>query len=413
MAINAGDMGNGMGASVVDAPKVGVLLVDADPGVLAAAADLLCDEFSVCTAVDAASALKILDQQEMSVILTGYEPAPADQPTLDFLARVRAISDATRVLVLSSPSGFDDVYEMVERGEVHAGLVKPWHPHELKVCVRSAADRCRLRGQLEEERARRLRALAEGEDRAHAALEAAEAASRAKTVFLANMSHELRTPLNAIIGFADLIGATMSDGEQEKFGAYVENISDSAGHLLGIINDILDVSRIEVGKVTLREKDVDVGEAIQAAMRLVGPAAAHKQQALSFTISEGFPRLKADERLVKQILTNIIANASKYTLVDGHVSVRAEMANGGVMISVEDNGVGIAAKDLPMVLQPFGQAENILSHSEEGSGLGLPLAKGFMELHGGTLTLHSSVGEGTRVDLVFPPSRTVRALAPA
>ncbi|MDA8231721.1 MAG: ATP-binding protein [Magnetospirillum sp.] len=251
----------------------------------------------------------------------------------------------------------------------------------------------------------RRRALAE--DQARSAQRGAEQANRAKTVFLANMSHELRTPLNAIIGFSELATTVMNARELEKYGGYLCNITESANHLLQVINDILDVSRIEIGKVNLREEDVDVADAIQTALRLIGHVAAGKSQTLSFSIAENFPRLKGDVRLLKQILLNIVSNAAKFTGEDGHIGVHAWVEDGAVSIAVADDGIGIEPQDIPLVLQPFGQVESALSRTHDGTGLGLPLAKGFMELHGGTLTLSSEPGKGTRVVLTFPPARTV------
>ena len=252
-----------------------------------------------------------------------------------------------------------------------------------------------------------IRRRTAAEEQARAALVSAEASSRAKTIFLANMSHELRTPLNAIIGFAELAATMMDQPELVKYGAFLGNIDESAHHLLRVINDILDVSRIEVGKVTLRDTEVDIGDVIQGSLRLVGPVAAGKGQTLAFSIADHFPKLKGDERLLKQTLLNIISNAAKFTPEGGHIAVKAWMEDGAIAIAVEDDGVGIAASDIPLVLLPFGQVENAMQRKHDGTGLGLPLAKGFMELHGGTLSLESVIDEGTRVVLVFPPDRTI------
>ena len=251
-----------------------------------------------------------------------------------------------------------------------------------------------------------IKRRAEAEAQARSARDAAETASRAKTIFLANMSHELRTPLNAILGFSELASTQMNEAEQGRFGSYFDNISESAQHLLKVITDILEVSRIEVGRVSVTDTEVDVAEAVQGALRLVGHVAITKRQSLAFRAPAYLPRLRADERLVKQILLNILANATKFTPQAGHVTVTAELAHGGIVIVVEDDGVGIKPEDISIVLQPFGQVENALTPKHEGTGLGLPLAKGFMELHGGALGLKSQPGKGTRVELRFPADRT-------
>jgi two-component system, cell cycle sensor histidine kinase PleC len=525
--------------------KESILVVDDEPQILTAITDLLEDEFMVWTASDGETALKILETQEVAVILS--DQRMPGMTGAEFLGRARDVSDATRVLV-TGYSDLDALVNAVNLGQIHAYLSKPWNPLELKVVVRTAADRWRLGRTLEyernllhalmdnapdaiffkdrtlhftrvnsaqaallgagepgdvvgklladlltpgraaaveeqerdlidrgvplldkvesvhdavgdvqwfsiskvpirqgdevmglvgiarditkrkqaedylrrahdelqkavEERTRwlrqEIRRRAQAEEQARAARDCAEAASRAKTIFLANMSHELRTPLNAIIGFSELATTLMDDGELERYGGYLGNIGESAQHLLRVITDILEVSRVEVGKVTLREVEVDVGEVAQSALRLVGHVANAKRQSLSLDLAAGLPRLKADERLVKQILLNLVSNAAKFTPEGGHVAVSAALVEGAITITVQDDGVGIATKDIPLVLQPFGQVENAMSPKQEGTGLGLPLAKGFMELHGGVLTLSSTVGKGTVVVLTFPPSRTL------
>ncbi|OAN53717.1 hybrid sensor histidine kinase/response regulator [Paramagnetospirillum marisnigri] len=252
-----------------------------------------------------------------------------------------------------------------------------------------------------------VRRRADAEAQAQAAREAAETANRAKTIFLANMSHELRTPLNAILGFSELAASIMDPPAQERYGGFLDNITESAQHLLRVISDILDVSRVEVGKVVLRESDVDLADAVRSVRRLIEHVVLGKRQTLDSDVPDGLPRLRGDARLIKQILLNLVSNAAKFTPENGHIRVAASLRDGGVVVVVEDDGVGIAPEDLSMVLQPFGQAENTISPKHEGTGLGLPLAKGFAELHGGSLALDSEPGRGTRVTVIFPATRTV------
>ena len=277
-----------------------------------------------------------------------------------------------------------------------------------------------LRAKAEKEAAEARAALAEGLAKANreleianaqalAAREAAEAANRAKTVFLANMSHELRTPLNAIIGFSELAVTVMGDTDRERYGGFLDDISESAYHLLRVISDILDVSRVEVGKVELREEDLEVGDVVQSVRRLIDHALTRKRQTLDYGAAAQLPHLRGDAHLLKQILLNLVSNAAKFSPERGHIQLTTRLEDGGIVITVEDEGVGIAPEDLAMVMQPFGQAENAISPKQEGTGLGLPLAKGLVELHGGTLTLDSAVGKGTRVTVRFPATRSVRS----
>ena len=266
-----------------------------------------------------------------------------------------------------------------------------------------------------EERTRELKAeIAErerAEEELRRAKEIAEAASRAKTEFLANMSHELRTPLNAIIGFSDMIrnqvfGKVADCAMSQKYLEYIDNIHDSGCHLLKIINDILDVSRIEVGKVKLNEELLDLREVVKATERLIHSQADKNKVKVIPALPDSFPMLLGDERILKQTVLNLVSNAVKFTPEGGSVTISTEVAGDGWMeLRVKDTGIGIASEDHSKVMQPFGQVDSSLSRRHEGTGLGLPLSKTFMELHGGALLLDSALGEGTTITLRFPPDR--------
>ncbi|MBI4966959.1 MAG: PAS domain S-box protein [Rhodospirillales bacterium] len=237
------------------------------------------------------------------------------------------------------------------------------------------------------------------------ALDHAEAANRAKSYFLATMSHELRTPLNAIIGFAEIMAGLMGDSRQAaKYPEYAKDILDSARHLLSIINDILDMARIESGKVEIERLPVDIGHLAESALVLIRQRAGKIGLTLTTAIEPGLAPLRGDERRLKQALLNLLANAVKFTPAGGSVCVRAgrDPASGDVTIAVEDSGIGMAAEDIPRVLSPFTQLDNKLTRRYEGTGLGLPLAKAFVELHGGRLTIASTPGQGTTVSITFP-----------
>jgi signal transduction histidine kinase len=243
------------------------------------------------------------------------------------------------------------------------------------------------------------------------AKETAELANRTKTEFLANMSHELRTPLNAIIGFSELIyRQSFGPVGASRYVEYAHDILDSGRHLLKLINDILDVSKMEVGRVDLDEGEIRLEHVIRSSARLVAERAREGEVALSVPQGETLPPVRADERRLKQVLLNLLSNAVKFTPPGGSVRVEAgPSADGGCAIKVIDTGIGMASEDIPRALKPFGQVDSNLARRFDGSGLGLSLSKALVELHGGTLSIDSTVGVGTTVTVMLPPDRIVRA----
>ncbi|MTI10241.1 PAS domain-containing sensor histidine kinase [Curvivirga aplysinae] len=239
------------------------------------------------------------------------------------------------------------------------------------------------------------------------AKEAAEIANRSKSEFLANMSHELRTPLNAIIGFSEIL-------QNELFGPmgvpsykeYVDDINDGARHLLEILNDILDMSKVEAGEYHLEEEMFEAHAEVERCLRFIKERAAKNGLNVELAEIDREPILNGDRRVFKQILLNILSNAVKFTESGGTITIRLrEDIDGCLEISVADTGIGIAEEDIPIVLQPFGQADTSLTRHVEGTGLGLSLVQRFMNLHQGKLHLESVLSEGTTVYVTFPQER--------
>ena len=311
-----------------------------------------------------------------------------------YIATLAPITLMTAVRYLSAPSLID----------VMVGVLTPFIALQLwrtgrPLVVRMDED-SRLRFKIED----MARELEEARDEALKKRFEAEAANASKTAFLANMSHELRTPLNAILGFSEIIAREcFGPVGSERYRDYASDIHSSGAHLLSLINDLLDVAKIEAGRMDIAPHPLDAAHVFDVSLKLIGTKAREKDQTLVIAVEPGAPPLYADERALKQILINLVSNAVEFTHVGGRIEVIVSMArDGGFQITVRDNGPGVPRDKLDNIFSPFNQVDNRFDRQSGGTGLGLALVRGLAELHGGRAWLESEFGKGCRAYVVLP-----------
>jgi signal transduction histidine kinase len=371
-----------------------ILLVEDNPGDVRLCRELLREgfreEFALEHAATLAAAVAVQEKVPSEVVLLDLS-----LPDAQGLTGVKALRRRFPRLPIVVLSGLADEALSIEalqngaqdylvKGQGDGGLVAR--------AVRYAVERKRIEHQLIEEKER------------------AELASRAKSQFLATMSHELRTPLNAIIGFSELLGSDLAIAERKRVD-YAKDIRDSGSHLLRIINDILDLSKIEAGKLALDVEPVAMTEVIESCRRIVAERAAESELELAVDCSPDLPLVSGDLCKLKQIVLNLVSNSVKFTPAGGRIMIGVVAAGAAVAVTVEDSGIGIAEEDIPTALAPFGQVDSSLARKYAGTGLGLSLTKSLVELHGGTFELSSRPGEGTTIRFTLPVVEIAAAAA--
>jgi two-component system cell cycle sensor histidine kinase PleC len=259
---------------------------------------------------------------------------------------------------------------------------------------------------LQDERQELILDLTRAKAESDFARERAERASHAKSQFLANMSHELRTPLNAILGFSELLETRRVLEQPAKASEYARHIHQSGAHLLTLINDILDLAKIEAGRMELDEREVDLLALLQDGILTLEPRAAERGLTLECSCHPGLPRVRADDRALRQIVLNLLSNAVKFTPAGGRITAFAQrLGEGEIAFGVRDTGIGIAAHDVARIFETFGQSRHDITTAERGTGLGLAIVKGLIEAHGGSVRLGSTPGVGTEVMAILPAAR--------
>jgi signal transduction histidine kinase len=377
-----------------------------------------CYELELCQqGQQAVSAVKkaAADGRPFSVAFLDVRMPPG-MNGVDTAKAIRNIDPGLNIVFVTGYSDTDprDMAKIVPPVERLFYVAKPFQPLELQQFASALSNKWRAEQDLvvaHELLKRQYADLAQANAALAAAKQKAEQASRMKTEFLANVSHELRTPLNSIIGFSEMIeNEAHGPIGNDRYRSYVRDINTSGQHLLAVVNDILDISKIEVGEFELQDDQVDIAEIVELSMRVVDERASRAGVTLKAEIAPSLPFLRGDARRVRQILLNLLSNSVKFTASGGAVSVCAgRSADGGLTLSVTDTGIGIAPEDMEKAMTPFGQVDGRLSRKYEGTGLGLPLAKSLTELHDGKFVVQSALGQGTTVTLQFPATRTMAA----
>jgi two-component system cell cycle sensor histidine kinase PleC len=272
--------------------------------------------------------------------------------------------------------------------------------------VRGTKEGARLRAHIHElEKTRRQ--LEATSSNLSAALAQTDAANKAKSEFLAALSHELRKPLNSVLGFSEvMLNEVFGPLGDRRYREYIESIRGSGTHLLGLINDVLDMSRLDAGELCLSREELRPGDLIAEAVRAISLQAEAADVSLIEDIEPWLPAIHADRRRIRQVLVNLLTNAVKFTLPEGTVRISAFRHGDNLAIQVADTGIGMAADDIPKALERFSQTDSRQARKSEGAGLGLPLAKQLTELHGGLFEVQSTPGAGTKVTVIFPAGIT-------
>jgi signal transduction histidine kinase len=375
-----------------------ILIVDDDPvACCLMRATLESDGFVVIEAPDGVEGCRLCEEHHPDLLIVDVVMPRMDGYELCRELRRHPASEFVPIVVVTS---LDDVPSIARAYDAGA---TDFIPKPLNWLVLNHRVRYILRA------SRAFDELHRNQQHLIAAKDAAEAASRSKSLFLAHMSHELRTPLNAIIGFSGMMSDRMFGPLNEKYGEYAGLIGDSGSHLLAIINNILDLAKADANRLDLAEEEVEISRIVDLGSGMIMEMARDAEVDYATEIEHSLPDVLGDPAKLTQILVNLLSNAIKFTPSGGRVKLKIDQGvRGGLNFTVSDTGIGMSADQIPIALSAFGQVDSGLSRKYDGVGLGLPLTKQLAELHGGRLELESEPGKGTTVNFHLPEERVRR-----
>ena len=383
-------------------PETNILVIDDDvPRLKTLSAGLQDMGHKVTTAAIGREALALLRKQPFNIVITDIKLP--DISGREILEATKEINPEVAVIMLTDRANLETAVSSIDEG-AYAYILQPEAMNELKIMINNA-----LR---EQELLIKNRKLVDSLQRSNKSLaetnRALEQASHAKSDFMAKMSHELRTPLNVIIGFAELMLDQVPGEINDEQRQCLDDVLNSGQHLLGLINDILDLSKIEAGKVELRLTDIVLPDVVESLRSAMMPILDARKQSLDVELEEGLPLVYADKARLRQVLLNLLSNSTKFTPDGGKLKIEAVRDGDWCQVSVVDNGIGIKEEDWERIFDPFYQVDSSMPKREEGTGLGLALVKQIVEQHGGRVWVASEYGKGSRFTFTLPLADQVR-----